>query len=106
MRSRSAVARRGSPPTARLWLDASPDYPATVPLWQVWSSVTLGRFDDALMNVPWWLTAVAFAVRIRRAAGGGDERRGGVVGAWLVSSLPLANVHVALAGYADLPMAA
>ena len=31
---------------------------------------------------------------------------GATVGAWLVSSLPLANVHVALAGYADLPMAA
>ena len=40
-----------------LWFDASPNYPATVPLWQVWSS------------------------------------------------LALANVHIALAGYADLPMA-
>ena len=31
---------------------------------------------------------------------------GATIGAWLASSLPLANVHVALAGYADLPMAA
>jgi hypothetical protein len=29
-----------------------------------------------------------------------------MVGAFLVASLPLANVHVALAGYADLPLAA
>ena len=29
-----------------------------------------------------------------------------LVGAFLVASLPLANVHVALAGYADLPLAA
>ncbi len=29
-----------------------------------------------------------------------------LAGAFLVASLPLANVHVALAGYADLPMAA
>jgi hypothetical protein len=29
-----------------------------------------------------------------------------LVGAFLVASLPLANTHVALAGYADLPMAA
>ncbi|HSD00207.1 MAG TPA: hypothetical protein VLI21_14975, partial [Casimicrobiaceae bacterium] len=90
-----------------MWLDASPDYPATVPLWQVWSSVALGRFDDALMNIPWWLTAVALAIAVfgaLRAAGMSSATA--LVGAWLVSSLPLANVHVALAGYADLPMAA
>ncbi len=88
------------------WFDASPNYPATVPLWQVWSSVVLGRWDDALMNVPWWLVAVAFATAVHgflRAAGIGAL--GALAGAWLVSSLPLANVHVALAGYADLPMA-
>ena len=47
-----------------MWLDASPDYPATVPLWQVWSSIALGRWDDALMNVPWWLVAVALALTV------------------------------------------
>ena len=90
-----------------IWFDASPNYPATVPLWQVWSSVALSRFDDALMNLPWWLTAVAFAIAIfglLRGAGFGVA--GAWIGTWLVSSLPLANVHVALAGYADLPMAA
>jgi hypothetical protein len=88
------------------WFDASPNYPATVPLWQVWSSVALGRWDDALMNLPWWLTAVAFALAIYgalRSAGFGASRA--LIGTWLVSSLPLANVHVALAGYADFPMA-
>src|SRR4051812_20017348 len=47
-----------------LWFDASPNYPATVPLWQVWSSVALGRWDDSLMNLPWWLVAVALAITI------------------------------------------
>ncbi len=90
-----------------IWFDASPNYPATVPLWQVWSSVALGRFDDALMNLPWWLTAVAFAIAVFGALRGADFGVGGAwIGTWLVSSLPLANVHVALAGYADLPMAA
>lgn len=90
-----------------IWFDASPNYPATVPLWQVWSSVALGRFDDALMNFPWWLTAVAFAIAVFGALRGADFGVGGAwIGTWLVSSLPLANVHVALAGYADLPMAA
>jgi hypothetical protein len=89
------------------WFDAAPNYPATVPLWQVWTNVTLGRWDDSLMNVPWWLLAVAFTFAIyaalRRA---GYQPLGALIGTWIVSSLPLANVHVALAGYADLPMAA
>lgn len=89
------------------WTDAAPNYPATVPLWQVWSCLALGRWDDALMNIPWWLTAVALAL----AAYGAVRTAGGsalaaMIAAWLVSSLPLANAHVALAGYADLPMAA
>jgi hypothetical protein len=89
-----------------LFFDASPDYPATVPLWQVWSSMALGRWDDALMNLPWWLAAVAFALAIYGALrDAGFRPLFALVGAWLVSSLPLANVHVALAGYADLPMA-
>ena len=89
-----------------LFFDASPDYPATVPLWQVWSSIALGRWDDALMNLPWWLIAVAFALAVYGALrDAGLPPLGAIVGAWLVSSLPLANVHVALAGYADLPMA-
>ena len=89
------------------WFDAAPNYPATVPLWQVWSSIALGRWDDALMNLPWWLTAVALAIAVYgllRASGTSAPRA--MIGAWLVSTLPLANVHVALAGYADLPMAA
>jgi hypothetical protein len=90
-----------------LWFDASPNYPATVPLWQVWSSIALGRWDDALMNLPWWLVAVALAIAIYGALReSGLGRLGATIGAWLASSLPLANVHVALAGYADLPMAA
>jgi hypothetical protein len=90
-----------------VWHDASPNYPATVPLWQVWSSIALGRFDDALMNVPWWIVAVALAFAVYGAVrDAGVPPIGAMVGAWLASSLPLANTHVALAGYADFPMAA
>ena len=89
------------------WTDASPGYPATVPLWQVWSCIALGRWDDALMNLPWWLTAVALALAVYGVVRStGASALAAMIGAWLVSSLPLANVHVALAGYADLPMAA
>jgi len=90
-----------------VYFDASPEYPPTMPLLQVWTCVMLGRWDDALMNAPWWYTAIAFAL----AAYGGLRLLGvgavtAIVGAFLASSLPLANVHVALAGYADLPLAA
>jgi hypothetical protein len=89
------------------YTDASPNYPATVPLWQVLSSVALGRFDDALMNVPWWLAALSLSIAIhgalRRFAFG---PLASLAGATVVATLPILDMHVALAGYADLPMAA
>jgi hypothetical protein len=89
------------------YLDASPEYPPTVPLLQVWACLALGRWDDALMNWPW----LQFAVALALATYGGLRRLdigagAALVAALFVSSLPLANVHVALAGYADLPLAA
>jgi hypothetical protein len=90
-----------------LYTDAAPNYPATVPLWQVFSSVALGRFDDALMNIPWWMLSLAFTVALygalRRLA---FEPLAALCGTLIVSTVPIVNVHVALAGYADLPMAA
>jgi len=89
------------------WYDASPEYPPTMPLLQVWSCLVLGRWDDTLMNGAWWQIAVALALAVY----GGLRSLGvtaltALVGAFLVATLPLANVHVALAGYADLPLAA
>ena len=48
-------------PGSAAYIDTAPHYPATVPLLQVWSALLLGRWDDALINLPWWITAVAFA---------------------------------------------
>jgi hypothetical protein len=90
-----------------LWFDASPEYPPTMPLVQVWACIALGRWDDALMNLPWWQFAVALAFAVFGALRSqAIPALPALVGAFLVASLPLANVHVALAGYADLPMAA
>ncbi|HJU22821.1 MAG TPA: hypothetical protein VJ891_09960 [Casimicrobiaceae bacterium] len=93
-------------PAGTVYYDAAPNYPGTVPLTQVWSATLLRRFDDALVNLPWWLTGVAFAFALY----GFLRRRGmkpltALVGAWLVVSLPILDTHVALAGYADLAMA-
>ena len=90
-----------------VWFDASPEYPPTMPLMQVYACLWLGRWDDALMNWPWWQVGVALPLVVY---GGLRALRApalaALAGAAFVASLPLANVHVALAGYADLPMAA
>jgi hypothetical protein len=89
------------------YFDAAPGYPPTVPLLQTWSCLVLGRWDDALMNWPWWQIAVALSL----AVFGGLRSLlvtapAALFGTFFVASLPLANVHVALAGYADFPLAA
>jgi hypothetical protein len=90
-----------------VFFDASPEYPPTIPLLQVWSCIALGRWDDALMNWPWLAIAVALVLAVY----GGMRRMGhapgaAIVAAAFVATLPLLDVHVALAGYADMPLAA
>lgn len=89
------------------YFDAAPSYPATVPLQQVWSSVALGRWDDSAMNWPWPLTLIALSLAIYGALRDcGTAPLVAVIGVWLLASLPLVDVQVALAGYADLLMGA
>jgi len=89
------------------YFDASPEYPPTMPLLQVYNSLLLGRWDDTLMNGAWWQTGLALTLVMYGGLRSlGTTALAALAGAFLVSSLPLANVHVALAGYADLPLAA
>jgi len=94
-------------PAGSVYVDAAPHYPATVPLTQTWSATLLGRWDDALVNLPWWLSGVAFGLALYGCL---RQLRFGALaalaGTWLVLSLPILDTHVALAGYADLAMAA
>ena len=102
-----ARAEEWYPALGSVYFDMSPEYPPTMPLLQVWSCLLLGRWDDALMNWPWWQIALALALLVYGALRWFETTAlAALAGAFLVSSLPLANVHVALAGYADLPMAA
>ena len=88
------------------YFDAAPNYPGTIALMQVLAGNFLGRWDDTLMNLPFWMLAVAFAFAVYGALREmGFAPTGALAGTWLVSSFPLANTHVALAGYADLPLA-
>jgi hypothetical protein len=89
------------------YYDAAPHYPATVPLFQVWAAILIGRWDDALVNLPWWATGVAFAIALYGALVRlAFNRLVALIGSVLVMSMPIVNAHIALAGYADLPMAA
>jgi len=93
--------------TTPAWYDAQPMQPATLPLLQAWIATAVGAWDDASVALPWWLFFVALVLVVY-----GEVRRRGapplhaLVGAWLVATLPLAGVQAALAGYADLPLAA
>lgn len=88
------------------YFDAGANYPGTVGLIQVLACNFLGRWDDTLMNLPFWMLAVAFAIAVYGALRAMEfDPLWALAGTWLVASLPLANAHVALAGYADLPLA-
>jgi len=88
-----------------VWFDAAPHYPATVPLFQVWAATLLGRWDDSLVNLPWWLTGIAFGFAIYGALRRQSfDPLPSLLGTWLVLSLPILDTHIALAGYADLPL--
>ncbi len=46
------------------YYDAAPHYPATVPLTQVWGALLVGRWDDALVNFPWWVNGLALGLAV------------------------------------------
>ncbi|CAH1904826.1 conserved membrane hypothetical protein [Candidatus Nitrotoga sp. HW29] len=89
------------------YTDAAPYYPPVIPLIQVWMSYSLGRWDDTLMNLPWLLCAIALGLAFY-----GQARQWQIsplfalMFSYFLLSLPILDVHVALAGYADLFMGA
>lgn len=88
---------------AGVYTDRHPGYPAMIPLLQVWMNLAIDRWDESLMNLPWLLCLVALGLAFF-----GQLRLAGVsttvatASTYLLLSMPLINIHVALAGYADL----
>ena len=86
-----------------VYYDRAPHYPPAIPLLQAWTSFGLGRWDDALMNLPWLMGAIALAMAFY-----GQARQWGIAPlfammfTYFLLSLPLLDAHVALAGNADL----
>ena len=93
--------------TEGVFIDKAPHYPPAVPLLQAWTCFGLGRWDDALMNLPWLTGAIALAFAFY-----GQARRWGIAPlfallfTYFLLSLPMLDAHVALAGDADLFMGA
>jgi hypothetical protein len=88
------------------FVDMHSNYPATVPLLQVWTALCLGHWDESLVNAPWpamaCALALAFYAQVRRLGTGPATA---VLCTYLLLSLPFLDLHVALAGCADLFMA-
>ncbi|CAA0111994.1 Uncharacterised protein [Halioglobus japonicus] len=86
-----------------VFTDRHPDYPHTVPLLQVWMNLAIGHWNESLMNLPWLVCLIAlgaaFYSQLRNAGTGPLVAMGFT---YLLLSMPLLNIHVALAGYADL----
>ncbi len=93
--------------SAMRFVDMHSHYPGTVPLLQVWTNLWLGRWNESLMNLPWIAAgvalALAFHVQLRRAGAGPVYA---LVCTYLLLSLPFLDVHLAIAGVADIFVAA
>lgn len=89
------------------YTDAAPHYPPTIPLIQAWMNYGQGAWNDTLMNLPWLFCAVALGLAFY-----GQARQWQIpplfslLFTYFLLSLPMLNVHIALAGYADLFMGA
>lgn len=98
--------------SARDWLAQHPPDAYTGPAWsyppslawmQVWFAGAAGEWIEPLLNLPWfglWLGLLAAHYGQWRALG--LSRLQATLSVYVLGSLPLLAVHVALAGYADL----
>ncbi len=82
-------------------------YPITVPLVQLWGMLGLGMADNTLVYLPWLFVAIAMGLALY-----GHLRLSNasiplaMLACYVLMDLPFINVHVALAGYADIWVAA
>ncbi|MEH6586647.1 MAG: hypothetical protein V7720_08810 [Halioglobus sp.] len=90
-----------------VYTNMHPDYPIATPLLQAWISIAIGQWHDSLVNAPWvlmWLSLGLVFYGQARVAGASPTVA--IAATYMILSLPYLNIHVALAGYADLLMAA
>jgi len=79
------------------------NYPPLLANLELWYAMGAGGWIEPLVNLPWfglWLALLCVSYGQWRALG--VPRPHAWIGVYALGSLPLINVHVALAGYADL----
>ncbi|MDZ7784303.1 MAG: hypothetical protein U5K56_15645 [Halioglobus sp.] len=90
-----------------VYTDRHPNYPSMIPLLQVWMNLATGNWNESLMNLPWVVClaglGAAFYGHLRVAR---VEALTAAAFTYFLMSMPLINIHVALAGYADIYLAA
>jgi hypothetical protein len=90
-------------PSQELYTSIAWGYPSTLAWLQVWFASAAGGWVEPLVNLPWfvlWVGLLFGHYGQWRALGAGRARA--LAGVYALGSLPLLDVHVALAGYADL----
>jgi hypothetical protein len=90
-------------PTGALRTAATWNYPETLGRIALWFASAWGEWNAGVVGLPWlalWIALLAGVYGQLRALGLGRARA--IVAIYALGSLPLINVHVALAGYADL----
>lgn len=85
------------------WAAGGVRHPPGIGLIQLWVVQSLGRWDDALMNVPWPLALAGMAAMFAGLARlAGVSLLATVLGLWVVMGLPILDIQAVLAGYGDL----
>ena len=90
-------------PDAELYTGPTWDYPSTLSWMQVWFASAAGDWIEPLANLPWvalWVGLLLGHYGQWRALG--LDRTRALIFVYVLGSLPLLTMHVALAGYADL----
>lgn len=82
-------------------------YPPTVPLIQSWAALSMGQWLDNLVNIPWFLCTLSLGFAFYgQSRNIGAPSHISMLITYLLLSMPFVNIHTALAGYADIWMAA
>ena len=93
-------------PTATAHTGIAWAYPATLAWMQVWFASAAGGWIEPMVNLPWlalWIGLLCGHYGQWRALG--LRRVPALAAVYVLGALPLLDVHVALAGYADLWLA-
>jgi hypothetical protein len=90
-----------------LYYDSNPGHPPVIPLLQAWTAMFLGAWNESRINAPWVAIGIALPLAFyAQARNAGASAPLAMIATWLLMSLPILDIHIGLAGCADLFMGA